>query len=307
MSGSLKPPVITGGVTLPPAPGVRQILEQDLLAVLVLYQTPLEQSPTFLSLRTELRALAARVEILVCDNSPAPSDGPAAAAFPEWTVQYRHDPSNPGVSAAYLAGARLAAEAGKCWLLFLDQDTRFPPGALAAYVEAVQRYPEIRLFAPILRAGDLIVSPCAYSGKRGLPLSRIESGVHSLSGLSVLNSGMWVAVEEYLAVGGHDPQITLDFSDHEFVQRYKRRHGSFAVVDAECSHGLSASSPQPLTARLARFRSYCRAARYASRGPGDLARTIGLVSARACLLSLRHRHAGFLRVALASLLESGHR
>jgi hypothetical protein len=280
----------------PPEPG------ESAFAVLVLYQQSLEQSVTFQSLGPSVRALSAPLQLLVYDNSPTPVGHPGSGPYPGWDIHYVHDPSNPGVSRAYLEGARMAARRAKQWLLLLDQDTRFPPDSLVRYSAAIRQHPEVRLFAPILRSGDRIVSPCMYRLKLGFSLARIRPGARSLAGLSVLNSGMCVAVEDYLAVGGHDVRIALDFADHEFIERFKRRRDRFVVVDTECGHGFFGATPQTTASQLARFQFYCRGAKYSSEGLIDGFLTAGVVGARACLLSLRHGSLGFLRVAAGTLL-----
>lgn len=280
----------------PPEPG------ESIFAVLVLYQQSLEQSVTFQSLRPIVRDLSASLPLLVYDNSPTALGHPGIGPYPGWDIHYVHDPSNPGVSRAYLEGARLAAGRSKRWLLLLDQDTWFPPDALTRYLRAIRQHPETRLFAPILRSQDRIVSPCRYRLRLGFALPRVRPGVQSLAGLSVLNSGMCVAVEDYLEVGGHDVRLAMDFADHEFIERFKRRHDTFVVVDAECGHGLSGATTQTTASQLARFQLYCRGAKYSSKGLTGGILTAGVVGGRACLLCFRHGSLGFLRVAVGTLL-----
>ncbi len=275
----------------------------SVFAVLVLYRQSLAESATFQSLSRSVQDLAAAVPLLVYDNSPTPIGDPGPGSHPGWDIHYVHDPSNPGVSRAYQEGARMAAARSKRWLLLLDQDTRFPPDALSHYLAAVTRHPEGRLFAPILRTGERVISPCIYRFKLGFPLPEIQPGLQPLTGISLLNSGMWIAVEEYLATGGHDVRIALDFADHEFVERFKRRHDRFVLVDAVCFHDFFRLTAQSTASHLARFQFYCHGAKYASKGLVDGILTAGVVGARACVLSYRHGSLGFLWVAATTLLE----
>jgi rhamnosyltransferase len=272
---------------------------REALAVLVLYGRTLGESVTFRTLEEGRRRLGERLDLLVYDNSPVASRPDPVA---EWQIKYRHDPSNPGVSRAYLEGARVAMERGKRWLLLLDQDTGFPPEAITVYAEAVRRYPTEVLFAPVLRAGAGIVSPCAYRFPRGKPLRTSATGLQNLAGKSVLNSGMCISVAAYLDVGGHDPRIGLDFSDHEFIDRFKRRHDRARILPLECRHGFSGELRSGVDAGLQRFRFFCRGIRYAS--PGGLQSALGtaMVVGRACRLAFRHRHPGFLQVAASTLI-----
>jgi GT2 family glycosyltransferase len=279
------------------------MLPDQLFVVLVLYERALADSAAFQSLTAALRALSVRVPLLVYDNSPVPTSDPAALESAECDVRYVHDPTNPGVGRAYLEGARAAAQESRSWLLLLDQDTTLPADALAKYAAAIDTFPSVRLFAPVLRSAGKIVSPCAYRLKRGRSLPSVEPGPQSLAGRSLLNSGLCVAVADYLAVGGHDVRISLDWSDHEFVNRFKRRHRLMVVVDFECEHNLFALAPQSTASRLLRFRGYCRGARRTIRGPLDAVLTAGLVLARACLLAARHRSGAFLRIPFETMRE----
>jgi rhamnosyltransferase len=273
-----------------------------MLAVLVLYQQSLEQSVTFQSLSAGLREESAPLQLLVYDNSPTPVGKPGSVAHRGWDVCYVHDPSNPGVSRAYVEGARIAANHSKQWLLLLDQDTWFPPDVLSRYVASIQQHPEVRLFAPILRGGSHILSPCRYRFRLGSPLSLVSPGLHSLAGLSVLNSGTCVAVKDYLELGGHDVRIALDFADHEFIDRFKRKHDRFVVIDAECAHDFFGVTTQSTAGRLTRFGHYCRGAKFSGKGLSGALLTAAVVGARACRLSIRYRSLGFLRVAVDTLL-----
>lgn len=271
---------------------VQQVLD-GVLAVLVLYNRRLEESVTFRTLGTSLAAAGAGLDLLVVDNSTRGGGWDGNPREATWRIRYRSNPSNPGVSAAYLAGACMARRLGKRWMLCLDQDTAFEPGAATAYAAALHAYPDVQLFAPALRAGDRVVSPCRYRGWRGTPLRKIQPGSHEFSSLSVLNSGMCVELAAYRAVGGHDPSIPLDFSDHEFVSRFATRHRDFVVVDTEAQHGLSAVEVQCFEDRLTRFDAYCVGALRASRTPWERARVAPVALGRAVKLAFRYGRLGF--------------
>jgi len=274
---------------------------RDALPVLVLYGRTLGESVTFRSLEAGRRRLGEPLDLLLYDNSPVASRPEPAAG---WRIDYRHDPSNPGVSRAYVEGARVAAERGKRWLLLLDQDTSFPPEALTVYAEALRRHPNEVLFAPILRAGARILSPCVYRFPRGVPLRTVPVGLQDLAGKSVLNSGMCISVAAYLEAGGHDPRIGLDYSDHEFIDRFKRRHALARILPLECQHGFSGEARSGAEAGLQRFRFFCRGVHHASRGGVQSALGSAMVIGRACRLAWRYRHPGFLGIAASTLIGS---
>lgn len=270
----------------------------DVLIVLVTYGQSPRGCTSIRSLDGQAAQIGHPVALLVYDNS-AERAAPADIADGEnWSVTYRHDPTNPGVSAGYRAGAVLARALGKRWLLFLDQDTHFASDALTRYADAMSRYPDATLFCPILKAGPLVISPCSYRWKRGGQLPDVRAGVREFDGVSVLNSGMCVTLDAYERSGGHDLGVPLDFSDHDFIARFQRIVGEFVVVGTVAEHGFSGTAIQSAEAARRRFRSYCVGAMCSSRTTTERIGSAALVFARAVLLAYRYRCPAFVWTAL---------
>lgn len=286
-------------------PEVAKASLTDLLVVLVTYKQSPRASTTLQSLEPQVRAIGSTVSLLIYDNSPAAAleeDLPDARV---WSITYRHDPSNAGVSAGYRAGAKLAASLGKRWLLLLDQDTRFASDALGAYFEAMHANSEVAIFSPRLRAGTVLVSPCMYRYKRGTSLRTIASGWWPFHRMSVLNSGMYITLDAYTRCGGHDPALPLDFSDHEFVERLAKVTPGFVVVDTTAEHGFSGMEAESADSAAVRFRAYVRGALRSSKTTRDIVASCVLVLERAAFLSWRHRTTAFLRIATGVLFGAG--
>lgn len=277
-----------------------QRFASDVVGVLVLYGRSLDESETFRTLDRALTAEGARLTLLVWDNSPTASPLPTVDPT-RWDLRYVHDAANPGVSTAYRAGAELAERLGRRWLLCLDQDTCVPEELLARYADASATHPEAVLLAPTLVSGAQVISPCGYRRLRGRALATpLAPGKHALVGRSVLNSGMCVTLAAYRAAGGHDPEIPLDFSDHEFVTRLAHVHPDFVLVAARCAHGLSAAEWATDAQRLRRFAAWCRGARRATRGPAERVAGTAFMFARATVLAWRRRSLAFLTVAVGA-------
>ena len=218
-----------------------------------------------------------------------------------WRTHYVHDASNPGVGAAYNAGADRAEALGKRWLLLLDQDTLFPPDALDAYVEAVRHHPGCELFAPVLMSGGTACSPCRVVHGRGrpAPAAALVPGPHPLGGLHVLNSGLLVRTDLFRRAGGYDPEFRLDFSDFAFLHRVAHETDTVCVVDAALRHSLSSGETDP-GRLLRRFGVYCEGARAYSRLTGDPL-VYATVAARTARLVWQTRSLAPFRVAAASV------
>jgi rhamnosyltransferase len=145
----------------------------------------------------------------------------------------------------------------------LDQDTEFPEGALNRYAEAVSNYPHDKLFAPIMMANEkIIISPCRFKFMRGFSLNNITPGVSSLQNLSVINCGMCIRTDAFENNNGYNPAIKLDFSDHDFISRFKKVNGErFIVIDMKVQHQLSTTEKNSAESDLLRFGYYLQGER----------------------------------------------
>ncbi len=264
-----------------------------MLAVLVIYKKRASNSETYISTGDALSASNSCLDILIFDNSPEPM-------FREddncswWRTRYIHDPANPGVSKAYNEGFRIATEMGKKWLLLLDQDTLFPPDAFDSYCKGVAENPGIQMFAPVLRAGGRIYSPCRFFGGAGFHLRSIRYGVQQLKGRAVLNSGMLVNVAAFGECSGFDERIGLDFADFAFNKRFRRYHDSFCLLPVECSHSFSDIENNDTEKGLSRFASYCKGGRRSVSGAFTVIFLAFILLVRSLVLALRFRSPGFL-------------
>ena len=93
--------------------------------VLVLYKCKLSDSVSFISISNSLKENGIKADILIWDNSPEPQKLSSVDKEVWDFVKYRHCPENDGVSKAYNAGAVIANNLDRKWLILLDQDTEF--------------------------------------------------------------------------------------------------------------------------------------------------------------------------------------
>ena len=71
-----------------------------LLAIIVLYQTPLEQALTIQSLSKNLKLLNQKLDLFVYDNSPIPLYQQSNFTYKLFRVHYISDIKNSGISIA---------------------------------------------------------------------------------------------------------------------------------------------------------------------------------------------------------------
>jgi rhamnosyltransferase len=234
----------------------------DLLVIIVLYNHGFEESAAKKSLSAALHQVNLKLDLFLYDNSSTPVYNKEFFELDQFNIKYISDPSNPGVSKAYNTGAGYADTLGKKWVLLLDQDTEFGVNLLPSYYEKVAVHGrEINLFAPklVLKDGS-IFSPSRYKYKRGFKISAIEPGIHSFKKISPVNSGMLINLKSFLGVDGYNEAVRLDFSDFQFIERFKKNNDNFILINLEGLQDFSDESGS-LSSSLNRFKIYCECAK----------------------------------------------
>jgi rhamnosyltransferase len=269
----------------------------NILAVIVLYKTHYQNSVTFQSMAKAMEGLEAKLDIIVYDNSPEHLGCAESFEFGELKIHYKHDPTNSGVSAAYNYGARFAGNMpAKQWLLLLDQDTSFESAILKKYADAIEQFPEIKLFAPILKlSGGQIFSPCKFVFKRGFRLEEISPGRCSLQHISPVNSGMLINLDAFFKAGGYNERVKLDFSDFQFIERFKKTNPVFYVIDSTGFQDFSNAETDTEKLNL-RYAFFCDGAKHFEKIIfTDHIQLFGVAFMRAVTLALRTRRLIFFK------------
>ena len=209
-------------------------LISETFGIVVLFKVKITDSKTILSINDALELSNQCLDLLVYDNSPIAMEQRSHFAYKRLNIRYIHDYSNSGVSRAYNLGAQQAKNMlNKKWVLLLDQDTTFAKNIFGEFTKAISSNPEIKLFSPMLFTfNNIIFSPCRYYFKRGFPLKSIKSGTSTLKGISPVNSGMLIDLRTFFNVGMYNTAIRLDFSDFQFIDRFKKKHSDFFVINS---------------------------------------------------------------------------
>jgi GT2 family glycosyltransferase len=276
---------------------------EGILFILVIYKRRLNESDSFISLVNSLKNTHLNIDIFIYDNSPSSMILNEELSGENWKIHYVHDETNPGVSKAYNEGFKLGKKLNKKWLLLLDQDTKLPDDAIIKYCRAVLDNNEHSLFAPILvSTNGTIYSPCNYFFKRGFPMKSIEIGILKARRKSLLNSGLLISVDIFEKVGGYNERLKLDFSDFEFLDRYRKISDNFFIINTECIHELS-SNEQDFHSSITNFTRYCKGLKIYIVADFDSFCLFYLTLIRACKLSFRFRNINFIVVFFVTLLS----
>ena len=230
----------------------------DILGVVVLYKTKIYLSKTLITLNNA-RFNVGKLDIVVYDHSAVAQDH--SHNYENLNIIYKHDPRNISLGTAYNYTAELGKKMKKCWILLLDQDTSFKSDLFHKYLSAIKDYPNESLFVPILNLQDkTIFSPSRYFFKRGFHLKKIQIGINSLKYKSPVNSGMLIRLKEYILSKGYNEEVCLDFSDFQFIERFKLIHNSFVVINSRGIQDFSNDSID-IYRIISRFSVFCQSAK----------------------------------------------
>jgi GT2 family glycosyltransferase len=218
-------------------------------AVVVLYKRAPSASETLCSLKEILRSdsvVASHLSLIIYDNSPEPHESDFSVSIP---VLYKHDPTNPGLAAAYNFALDCADQARHEWLLLLDQDTSLTPEfftELIACTHSLRDRAQVASIVPKLLVCGEIFSPAAhFIDQVRRPYWRTHHAVnHDEIGiqqgrLGAYNSGATLRVSKLISVGGFPKEFWLDYLDHAVFHALSIRGYQMYVMKTELKHDSS--------------------------------------------------------------------
>ena len=259
-------------------------------AAVVIYNTACQDSPTCRGLQK-----LSDVTVLIYDNSTRNFGNRAFCESAGWV--YLGGQGNLGLSKAYNACIDHLKETGEADMLCLfDDDTDLEP----AYFEALKKAREqtdSRIFAPVIFAGDSLISPCILDAGHKVRMFADEEEAKAYSGenLSAINSCMAIDLGIFDDFR-YDENIFLDGIDHNFTQTMKARGEKIHMLAYRCNHGFSGVEKPAKAAALARFQIYAKDYAYILRE--NKPAYWRLVGKRALRLTAQYKSLAFLKAML---------
>lgn len=218
---------------------------KKILFVIVLYHCKLKDSRTYKTL------MPPNEDLIVFDNSEEEQDISDYANG----ATYIHNKSNLGISYCYNQAADYGISHYYHWILLLDQDSDFSDVCINDYFSAIEET-DCKLIAPMVKSGVYTISPTDISHHFSRLNKKEYSGVTEISRLSIINSGMCIALDAFKECGGYNEMVFLDYSDHEFIRRYKRYNSSVYVLNKSMYQEFSARVDDK-ESTIRRYRLFC--------------------------------------------------
>lgn len=158
-------------------------------------------------------------------------------------IKYISFGENRGISKSYNYLADLASNEGFDWIVFLDQDTKLSLDFYPKYIETINvlNQKNENIAVPIVKSGYKILSPSIYKNYRTRLLKNVQP-IINLNDHSVINSGLLINCEFFNEVGGYNEELFLDFCDHDFFLKIKKRKNYIYIIDTELQQDFSAET-----------------------------------------------------------------
>lgn len=210
--------------------------KQPLIDVcIVIYNQECTQSPSCISV-LNAECSAGQVRVTVVDNSTKPNNNEIFCRENHW--DYLQMGENAGLSRAYNCFLDHLPDLSEDKLvLWLDDDTHFPPEFISKLCQKAIEEPDCTAFAPIVYGGNgVIYSPNERRFfKNKFVLN--DGAVPRQKQFNAINSGLAVRSSFYRNYR-YDERLFMDSVDQKFCSDICAANAKFAVLDVKIQHSF---------------------------------------------------------------------
>lgn len=223
------------------------ILEADkqIHAVVVLYQTKIDDSMTIKSLQNMEESLLSlskqygiEFSLTLSDNSSEVNDASdKQTIFKDIPCHYSPNQGNIGLAAAY--NHVLAKLSAQDYLILLDQDTQLSLAYFKElFADIADNTQKASVWVPRMMSGQLQISPI-FSEKVAKSFTELpEPGIYK-EGIMAINSASVFQVAVLKKIGGFSLDFPLDYLDHWVFFQLSQNNIPIQVLESQMPHQLS--------------------------------------------------------------------
>ena len=220
-------------------------------AILVLYNTKLQESQTFISLSKADDLL--NIHLLVFDNSPFVQFEDSDFELNGIKITYKSDIHNSGLASAYNWAVDYSLSKSIDWLLLLDQDTQLPENFFVEIQKVLVQVPvkkdeSIVSIIPFIRSNGRIASPTIMkTGGYTRKINQQGNSIITHKQATAINSCNLVRVSFIEQIGGFTLDFPLDMLDHWFFRTLHKKGKSIFLMNNSIEHALSVFANEYVT------------------------------------------------------------
>ena len=206
---------------------------------------------------------------------------------------------NPGISVAYNKIQKYALNNNIEWIVLLDQDTTLPTNTIDIYMKSINRR-DIRIKAPIVYIEKGILSPSIYKNYHSFLLKNLSPGIMSFKNISCINTGLMINTLFFEEVGGYNEDLKLDFCDHDFIERVKKKTDMLEILSISFYQDFSSATHTKEQA-IERYKRYIIDFKVFKKTRNKILLLLGVDFPRLLKLSIKYKTLEFFKIRIKNL------
>ncbi|MBF8807706.1 MAG: glycosyltransferase [Enterococcus lacertideformus] len=207
-----------------------------ILVVVVLYEQPFSQSPSFEMLVNAVDE--GKIQLVLYDNSPIMQEDPFLRDLNEnENVLYYHNSENPGLTTAYNY-ALACAQRSIRYFIMLDQDSQLTQSYFDTIL-SINWTEELVAAVPMVYDKGKQLSPVYADHYINRQIEKIDRSQITSSRVMAINSGTILSIDFLKALGGFNLDFPLDFLDHWIFWSIFESKKSVFILSEKMEHDLS--------------------------------------------------------------------
>jgi len=156
---------------------------------------------------------------------------------------YKHCPNNLPLSKVYNQIINSYKKYNYNFLILLDQDSNFKKQFFVKLQESFNTNVNIKLFLPIIKYKNKIVSPTKKYFLKGFYFKGKPYGIIEAKNISAINSGMIISFEFLKnSYSGYNEELMFYGTDDYFMREYCTNENELFILDYEFEHDLTLST-----------------------------------------------------------------
>lgn len=179
--------------------------------------------------------------IIIWDNSPEAQSYDNIKKY--FNIYYEHHSENLPLSNVYNLVINKNKNKDYDFLILFDHDSNFSENFFIELQKSYLKNDEIKLFLPIVKFKNKIVSPTKKYFLKGFYYDTKPLGITNAKNISAINSGMIISFkflkEKYK---GYDKKLKFYGTDDYFMMEYCRNESELFILNYEFEHDLTLST-----------------------------------------------------------------
>lgn len=218
-------------------------MKSSILFAIVTYKERYFDCLSFKSLVRSFDAFGEdKLNVFIFDNTDLNDWNVESKEIADVNINYFHQNDNRGISFAYNRIADFALKNEYHWVVFLDQDTTLPVETYQIYIEKTLNKSGAAIAAPKVLSNRKIISPSKFIFYRSLLFKKIDKNILNFKNISCINSGLMINVKLFIALGGYNEKLKLDFCDHDFIEKIKKTEKFLEILKIDFIQDFSSDN-----------------------------------------------------------------